>query len=75
VAGEKQECIELAPLAEAEVSLLGLRTSLLALDTLLRLSSATAGFPAEEAAQDARLLARRMNTATLDMQTVLAKVG
>lgn len=75
MAGEKPECIELTPGAETEVSRLGLRTSLLALDTLLRLAASPSIFPMQEAAQDARLLARRMHTATQDMHAVLAKAG
>jgi hypothetical protein len=75
MAGKKPECAEMSAGAEAEVSRLGLRTSLLALDTLLRLATPPAGFPPEEAAQDARLLARRMNNATQDMLAVLAKAG
>jgi len=75
MAGERPECMELAPEAEAEVSRLGLRTSLLALETLLRLAASPGVFPVQEAAQDARLLARRMHTATQDMHAVLAKAG
>lgn len=75
MAGEKPECVAEVSGTEAELSRLGLRTSLLALDTLLRLAPGPGGFPVQEAAQDARLLARRIQVATQDMQVVLAKAG
>lgn len=73
--GEKPECVAEVSGTEAELSRLGLRTSLLTLDTLLRLAPGPGGFPVQEAAQDARLLARRIQVATQDMQAVLAKAG